>query len=254
MGNRYSLVLGQDAERRHRPLADEEVLTIGRSPDSGLVLSHGLVSARHAEIEMRPDGPLLRDVGSRNGTWVNGERLVEPRRLVPGDRIVIGDRTLRLAVEETARAAVTLLRDREDSQQVHASIDTTASVSLGAGLRRDAFRALAKANRNLALLHELGSAVLDAKDERDLAARILDLVFDILRADRACVILRGPGGALDTSLARTRGREEGDFPVSATILGRTLDQGLGLLTSDAGNDERLRKGKSVILQGIRAAM
>lgn len=254
MPTRFSLVIGRDAERRHVPLPDSGVLKIGRGGGNDLVLGGGLVSSRHAEIQIRDGAVSLRDVGSRNGTWVNGCRVEEEVRLSPGDRLVIGGSALTLAAEDPPTAPVTLLEDREDSQQVFASIDTSASVLPDERTRREAFRALAKAERNLAVLHEMGGLLLEAKDEADVCGRILDLVFDVTPADRACVILTGPDGSLETKAARTREKDEDGLTVSRTILGKTLRDGLSLLTSDAISDERFRGGHSVIIQGIRAAM
>lgn len=70
----------------------EDSLTIGRSRDNGIVLDDMLVSRRHVVITADDDGLLLRDVGSRNGTFVNGRR-VEQTHLHEGDRIGIGAST-----------------------------------------------------------------------------------------------------------------------------------------------------------------
>lgn len=68
-------------------------LKIGRAPDNQLVLADVKASTHHAEI--RPDGQgyVIVDMGSRNGTFVNGERLEhhQPRLLRAGDSILIGD-------------------------------------------------------------------------------------------------------------------------------------------------------------------
>jgi NADPH-dependent 2,4-dienoyl-CoA reductase/sulfur reductase-like enzyme len=79
-------------EWSHTILDPARPLRIGRDPEATLVLSHGAVSRRHAEIVCENGRYILRDLGSRNGTFVNGERL-EPRRdyvLRPRDQIRIG--------------------------------------------------------------------------------------------------------------------------------------------------------------------
>ena len=70
----------------------DEALTIGRSRDNSIVLDDMLVSRRHVMITADDEGLLLRDVGSRNGTYVNGKR-VEQTHLEDGDRIGIGAST-----------------------------------------------------------------------------------------------------------------------------------------------------------------
>jgi len=70
----------------------EDSLTIGRSRSNSIVLDDMLVSRRHVVITADDEGLLLRDLGSRNGTFVNGRR-VEQTLLHEGDRIGIGAST-----------------------------------------------------------------------------------------------------------------------------------------------------------------
>ncbi len=66
-------------------------ITVGRQPMTGqAVFDHPAISRRHAAFEARPDGVVLRDLGSTNGTYMNGVRVVGVRRLARGDRIDIG--------------------------------------------------------------------------------------------------------------------------------------------------------------------
>jgi hypothetical protein len=71
-------------------------ITVGRASQNDLGLSSDeFASARHARFEPRRDGVWVEDVGSTNGTYVNGVRLEQPRRLKSGDVIRIGDTDLR---------------------------------------------------------------------------------------------------------------------------------------------------------------
>src|SRR5881628_549626 len=68
-----------------------DCLSIGRSPKNDLVLADEIASRHHAEIRHHGHGRYtLVDVGSANGTWLNGRRLVHPRELANGDVIEIG--------------------------------------------------------------------------------------------------------------------------------------------------------------------
>ena len=71
-------------------------LQIGSHPSSDLVLPGRGVAEYHCALESTPTGHVLRDRGSRTGTFVNSERLTEPRALQPGDRIYIGEYQLEL--------------------------------------------------------------------------------------------------------------------------------------------------------------
>lgn len=68
------------------------VITIGRAPDNTLSLIHPLISRRHAEIRLEASGPIIVDLGSANGTVVDGERLLaqQPRLLPPGAVVQVG--------------------------------------------------------------------------------------------------------------------------------------------------------------------
>lgn len=70
---------------------DADRLTVGQAPDSGISLAgDSTVSAVHAVLERYGDHWAIRDMGSRNGTFVNGERIWGERRLRAGDEILIG--------------------------------------------------------------------------------------------------------------------------------------------------------------------
>jgi FHA domain len=71
-------------------------VTIGRGSDNDLPLdADEFASARHARVEPRRDGVWLEDVGSTNGTFLNGAQVTRPRRLAPGDVIRVGETDLR---------------------------------------------------------------------------------------------------------------------------------------------------------------
>lgn len=75
---------------------DSNALTVGRGGDNDLPLeADEYASSRHARFEPRRDGVYVEDVGSTNGTYVNGIRLSGDRRLAPGDVVRIGETDLR---------------------------------------------------------------------------------------------------------------------------------------------------------------
>jgi pSer/pThr/pTyr-binding forkhead associated (FHA) protein len=79
------------------PLAGRQVevtsaLVLGRQA-ADLVIEDPQVSRRHASVRPAGDALEVEDLGSRNGTWVNGARIAGPARLAPGDRVQVGDTT-----------------------------------------------------------------------------------------------------------------------------------------------------------------
>jgi serine phosphatase RsbU (regulator of sigma subunit) len=87
------LLLTDNAPPRHVPLRGLP-LTIGRSAPSELILQGGTVSRRHCRIEQQEDRIVLSDLGSTNGTFVDGERVTTPAVLHDGARITIGAHAL----------------------------------------------------------------------------------------------------------------------------------------------------------------
>jgi hypothetical protein len=75
---------------------DSAPVTFGRSPQNDVKLDgDDYASARHARIEPRRDGVWVEDVGSTNGTYLNGIKLTRARKLKPGDVVRVGETELR---------------------------------------------------------------------------------------------------------------------------------------------------------------
>ena len=86
------------------PLLDAEC-TIGRAAESGIVINDGSISSRHARIVRTPDGFTIEDLQSRNGTFVNGDKVDKTRTLADGDVVRIGKIIMTFNVAQEAIAA-----------------------------------------------------------------------------------------------------------------------------------------------------
>jgi pSer/pThr/pTyr-binding forkhead associated (FHA) protein len=76
-----------------------EMVTVGRAPDNDVVVSDPATSGRHGRIEVRAGAFWISDLGSTNGTLVNGEPVIE-KQLADGDLIAIGQNTMRFTLSE----------------------------------------------------------------------------------------------------------------------------------------------------------
>ncbi len=81
------------------PLRPDRQLIIGRSSELDMVLVEDMVSRKHAKISWQAGKPTIEDLGSTNGTFVNGEKILKPSRIKEGDRILIGTSILKLIVQ-----------------------------------------------------------------------------------------------------------------------------------------------------------
>jgi FHA domain len=93
---RLVVVKSQDLEEGLDYELDSAQLTIGRGRQNDITISTDeYASARHARFEPRQDGVWVQDLGSTNGTYLNGARLDHPRRLTRGDIVRVGETDLR---------------------------------------------------------------------------------------------------------------------------------------------------------------
>ncbi|HVN28004.1 MAG TPA: FHA domain-containing protein, partial [Candidatus Binataceae bacterium] len=85
---------------------DREVLSIGAADSNDLVLAHKSVSGRHAEIRRMRDGCIVRDLGSTNGTYVNGKRIEGEQVLRPGDELRFGAARFALVAGQKSSSSI----------------------------------------------------------------------------------------------------------------------------------------------------
>jgi pSer/pThr/pTyr-binding forkhead associated (FHA) protein len=85
-----TLVVTRGPGAGSRFLLDDDVVHVGRHPDSDIFLDDVTVSRRHAELARVAAGWVVRDVGSLNGTYVNRQRIEEEAPLANGDEVQIG--------------------------------------------------------------------------------------------------------------------------------------------------------------------
>jgi len=114
-----------------RPLQEftftQQVVRIGRDPKADVILDNMGVSREQAKITSTPEGWILEDCGSANGTWLNGRR-VERTPLHDRDELVMGKFTLSVGLEANAKVLSGLGNRRPGPQQ---EIDGTTVLSRG---------------------------------------------------------------------------------------------------------------------------
>lgn len=91
MAEGIRLVMTKGPEPGQTFSADKDLITIGRAPDNDVVVNHPEVSRQHARLVRQGTAMVVEDLGSTNGTFVNGVRLSAPHTLSNGDVIGLGD-------------------------------------------------------------------------------------------------------------------------------------------------------------------
>jgi hypothetical protein len=95
------------------PIVPEKQILVGRSSDLDMVLVEDMVSRKHARIAMQADQIWIEDLGSTNGTFVNGEK-IKRARLKEGDRVLIGTSILKLIAGDAPRDSMDAKRELEN--------------------------------------------------------------------------------------------------------------------------------------------
>jgi len=229
--------------------------TLGRHPDNNVQLLDRIVSKEHCRITRLPQGGfMLRDVGSLNGSYVNGERVAE-KKLQSGDEITLGNTTLRFFDDEVPSDPparnLTMLSDQVQSM-VQSRVQATSHFPPASEITDP--EALRADYEKLRIAHEL-SQKLSVDTELDtLLQKIVDESFQLIRADRAVILLYDrESDALTPRFVRQK-RDGEAITLSTSILEEVKTKKRAVLSSDALLDERFKAAKSIIMQGIRSTM
>jgi two-component system NtrC family sensor kinase len=246
-------------------MPDAPVL-IGRESRQ-LPLTDTTVSRRHCELLPEPDGEwVCRDLGSSNGTYVNAIRIAGMHSLRLGDQIRVG-RTLMVfgaqpGVTRSAGGNVNLAGEESgmDSAIVAAIPSSDESMVLAVP------EPTAAAMSNLKMLYQLQAALGTNFKVDQVLEVVMDLVLGHVKADRGMILFVGeqPGQLIPKVVRVRQERQAGNQPqpanggdqilASRTIVSYVIENGQGVLSSNAMMDRRFSSGKSVHSLGIRSAL
>jgi sigma-B regulation protein RsbU (phosphoserine phosphatase) len=220
--------------------------SLGRSSSCDLHMADTSVSRRHAEIVRRGDRFFIQDLGSRNGTRVNGTEVHEPFEVGPGDRIEVGDLTLRVTGEEPSQPVVV-----PEGARVDTSVQLRADRLVEAHARDEQ-----GAQPLVALLAAAGQLLVMPRPLQETCEEILEFVARAVPGTRHVLMLRDEtSGELRQVAARHLGGRPGrPLALSRSIVGRVLEECTSVLTADALKDPRFSAHDSIVAQGVRSAM
>lgn len=170
------LLTGPQAGRRHEVTGE---VIIGRSPSCTIALEDAKVSRRHVRLVVEDGEAKVMDLGSRNGTLVNGEKLEGEVVLLPGDRLQVGDSTV--LFEPSARAS---LSDRDADGEVHSSPVEELIPAVGP----------------VAGLYHAGVALISATSEAMVLRRSAEELARGVNAEKAAALLGGTEGLMTAAV------------------------------------------------------
>ncbi len=222
-------------------------IVIGRDPDTGLQIVDKGVSRQHAEIFRVGEMVFIRDLGSRNGTFINGEKL-EEELLREGDQVRVGTTQLVFESSRTVREVASSLK-YEDSGDFRTSLelkldDLFVGEGASTGREREHFRAICQATR---IVHT-------ERDSKKRLEQLMDLIQEYIPADHLYLFIKDPKTGTIAPQATREKDEGGEIPISRTILHRVVSEARAILTADAMQDERFKRGDSIVLNQIRSVL
>ena len=223
-------------------------LSLGRSTANELCFPEDVgLSRQHMTLERDAAGWTVRDLGSKNGTFLNGVRLKDASRLRPGDRVV-ASRVLMVFDPAEADANKTVLFEGTPAASAPSLTVSTTLEHLLKG----------ETGEKSPLAPQWGSAITAlVRAGRELAARrplpelfgvILDLAIEAVGARRGVLM------TLEKDELAVQAQRGERFRISTAVRDRVLDGKASLLVRDAQRDEALRQRFSIVEHSVRTLM
>jgi sigma-B regulation protein RsbU (phosphoserine phosphatase) len=238
-------ILSPDGQNRYVPLTSERI-SLGRSSAAELSFpDDGGLSRHHLALERDGDGWALRDLGSKNGTMLNGARITGRKPLKSGDRIMAGHLILVYDAGVIAEKPVVVFDPREDAGNRPNS--STVITNLDGVIKDDGGLGEAEllAASHVSALIRAGNELAGNRPLPELFRFILDLAIQAVKADRG-VLMTTEGDDLVVKANKGEG-----FRISTAVRDRVLNSGLSVLVRDTAIDDAFRERRSIVEQRIR---
>ncbi len=266
-----SLILLQGGVATTYELNVPEV-TIGRHPDCTIQLDSNMVSRKHARVLVNGSDFIAEDLGSGNGTFVNGKKIDGPIKLKHKDRLKLGPVLFRFEDEvEAKKLRSTDLFGTDSSVPSTAAIPATGTFNLKLTSGDDDTMTIMDTVQN-----KSGFGLLDVQPEIKLQAvidisrslagtvnldvmlpKILDTLFRVFpKADRGCILLKNEksGGMIPAAQMNRRDTDDQSVKLSKTIISKVLHDKTGIISADASSDGRFLQAESISNLTIRSMM
>lgn len=270
------LYLAEESGVRTLELTQDEPVTVGRSAQNTIVIQDLRSSRRHCRFEYQgeigaatgdegsEDRFRVVDLGSQNGTFVNGAP-VSSQPLQAGDLIEIGsiriyfDREPDPAADEPERRSTAIRETVTPSggvAGVSPAAEAPSSIDSDAGEFGPDLARLKQERSNLLRLQRINRAINSELEVERLLEIILDSAIELTEAERGFLIVK-EGDGLGFRVARNFDRESlehPEFSISKSVAQQVLADGKPVLTLNAQEDERFVEMQSVDTLGLRSLL
>ncbi len=245
---------------------------VGRAVTSDVPIYDPTISRRHAELLLTDNGVLIKDLGSSNGTFLNGARITEA---VGGSNDVITFGKVAFRVKDvtapSARPQVvppvasdfvspkpggaTIVRQLPVSASGGVPAIVVDSPSGASHLKVAAQTVEERREKKLSLLLEISKELSKQQELDRLLDKVVDFTFQIMNVDRVSILLlEEKSGELVPRISKSRhGAASASKHVPQSIARKAVAERVAILSDNAAADERF-KGKSILIQSVRSAM
>jgi serine phosphatase RsbU (regulator of sigma subunit) len=228
---------------------ESDSLVIGRSSRCDLAVSDRCLSRQHFRIFKSEDAWMVEDMGSRNGTRVNGEIISGPTPIAPGD--VIDASMSRITFGGRGGA-----QPHQASYTESNSVFRAASEIISASEREFARPAdsgteeLRRAADQLKVLYDVHHALDASTTAEELLDHVLEKVFVHLRPQHGAIFLKDHD-KLVRAASRSQVAGTDEFPESTSLAGEVIGKGLAAVVRDTSTDDRFAAAESLLDAGVR---
>ena len=236
---------------------DNNEFSVGRNPSNRLAVSDPSLSRQHCVIAFNGGHFEVRDLDSRNGTFVNGVPVHE-RVLADGDEIQIGNSLFLFLAEETPAAPSPAVRLDERGPLSGATVVLRGEDSRYFSPEKVATSPLPalRVARDLRALLKISTTVSSVRKLEVLERQLMECIFEVVPAARGAILLTGDNPdefASVFSWDRTSGALA-PFPVSGTVVRKVLLEKVGVLSADVMGDSALGSAGSLVAAETRSLL
>ncbi len=252
-------------------------IVIGRASTADLFVPDRRISREHSRVTSEEGRLFIEDLQSHNGTYVNGQRITRTE-LFRGDTIRVGSTQLAIeAANLSETSAVMVVSDAETMQPrlvrpvepfLAESISDLIAVRYFGEFQpaeveqlrtREGVTKLLTNNRHFAILHEVSSILQRYTDLRERLPELLDLMLQVVGANRiALLVLDAQGQLVPRGLRHSDVTlNTNDLPmmqISKRVADAVLTERCAIITADVANDVRFATSDSIVLANIRSLM